>query len=681
MAERQRSRRRLPSRRAKRKPEEVLRSARVVGKRHKGREAEEEQGDSENEESENLSYKWLDSGVETHSGKQTEYQLLEVVMNGRTTIIAVGDTVLLASDDDGSDEAFIAKVERMWQILPSEDLPIEYGMKIRARWYFKKTDVQGLRGDFAGSITKQQLLNNMTTRDLVLSDQYDDNDVLTVLGKCTVINRRPGEDIESNHLSELPSTVWISRFSVTFGDATAVVTPYDGENQPWPEDDDTSEDSNEVIEQAVDQLNHDQSVTTSAAASIDTEEEVKESDREIEIEAGARKQESSNGNIIRSRRRETIASEYQVTNYFDDADEEPFESDDMEETGTFAEDDDEGSDAHSSLDDNIRNGRGKLMIGPEHQVKVKPFQNGQKVLSRKPQLVWKKDASTDVDIDKYLERTAEIMFLYLQQNGLLNDEEYFPLPHERMEEYTKGISSPPTLSNLSTGSSMTKNAASKLTRECKIDSIIEVLHNQDYNVDRAVKKIQSNPQLYITSWTRAERNSFQMGFRRYSGSLRMISTNSFVAKSMKDVVDYYYRFKIPDQFRRYQDKKREHAFRMMQIIENRRKENSVVSSRDNGRSQNVASLCNDKSATDWSKLQVSDSLSAMDDRRALAKELLKDIQFALGTEKMAKICKAIKAYNNRSSIVSLRDCVEGMLQNHPVLLERFVEFLPKRVRS
>lgn len=137
MAERQRSRRRLPSRRAKRKPEEVLRSARVGSKRLKGREAQDEQGDSENEESENLSYKWLDSGVETHSGKQTEYQLLEVVMNGRTTIIAVGDTVLLASDDDGSDEAFIAKVERMWQIVPSDDLPIEYGMKIRARWYFK----------------------------------------------------------------------------------------------------------------------------------------------------------------------------------------------------------------------------------------------------------------------------------------------------------------------------------------------------------------------------------------------------------------------------------------------------------------------------------------------------------------------------------------------------------------
>lgn len=439
----------------------------------------------------------------------------------------------------------------------------------------------------------------MTTRDLVLSDQYDDNDVLTVLGKCTVINRRPGLDNESKKLLELPSTVWISRFSVTFGDATAVVTPYDGENQPWPEDDDTSEDCNEVIEQVVDQLKHDQSVTTSAAASIDTEEEVKETDCEIEIEAVARKEESSNGNIIRSRRRETIASEYQVTNYFDDADVEPFESDDMEETGTFAEEDDEGSDAHSSLDDNIGNGRGKLMIGPEHQVKVKPFQNGQKVVSRKPHLVWKKDAITDTDIDKYLERTAEIISLYLQQNGLLNDEEYFPLPHERMEEYTKDISSPPTLSNLSTGSSMTKNAASKLTRECKIDRIMEVLHNQDYNVESAVKKIQSNPQLYITSWTRAERNSFQMGFRRYSGSLRMISTNSFVAKSMKDVVDYYYRFKIPDQFRRYQDKKREHAFRMMQIIENRRKENSVVSSRDNGRSQNVASLCNDKSATDW----------------------------------------------------------------------------------
>jgi hypothetical protein len=52
-------------------------------------------------------------------------------------------------------------------------------------------DVQQLKGTFAGPLTKQQLLATITNRDLVLSNQYDDNDVLTVLDKCTVVNRRP----------------------------------------------------------------------------------------------------------------------------------------------------------------------------------------------------------------------------------------------------------------------------------------------------------------------------------------------------------------------------------------------------------------------------------------------------------------------------------------------------------
>merc|ERR1740124_784294 len=154
----------------------------------------------------------------------------------------------------------------------------------------------------------------------------------------------------------------------------------------------------------------------------------------------------------------------------------------------------------------------------------------------------------------------------------------------------------------------------KLTRECKIDNLMELLHIQDYNVDQALKEIHCCPQHYVTAWTRTERGFFQTGFRRYSGSLRMISTNSLVSKSMKDVVDYYYRFKIPDQFRRYQDKKREHAVRMMQIIENRRKEDSVVLPRDDGRRQITTSFDDGKSVTDWSKISMSEIVGAVDDR-------------------------------------------------------------------
>jgi hypothetical protein len=63
----------------------------------------------------------------------------------------------------------------------------------------------------------------------------------------------------------------------------------------------------------------------------------------------------------------------------------------------------------------------------------------------------------------------------------------------------------------------------------------------------------------------------------------MIAANSLVSKNFKDAVDYHYRFKIPGQFRRYQDKKREHAVRMMEIIENRRSEDTSVVPKDDGR--------------------------------------------------------------------------------------------------
>jgi hypothetical protein len=96
-------------------------------------------------------------------------------------------------------------------------------------------DVQQLKGTFAGPITKQQLLSIITNRDLVLSNQYDDNDILTVLDKCTVVDRQPGEDIPPP--DAMPPGVFVSRYRISFGDipGASILTAYDGENQPWPD--------------------------------------------------------------------------------------------------------------------------------------------------------------------------------------------------------------------------------------------------------------------------------------------------------------------------------------------------------------------------------------------------------------------------------------------------------------
>jgi len=135
-----------------------------------------------------------------------------------------------------------------------------------------------------------------------------------------------------------------------------------------------------------------------------------------------------------------------------------------------------------------------------------------------------------------------------------------------------------TLSDVSTASSMSQNC-NTLTRECKIDDLLAIFHNKKYDVAAALDAVALSPRDYVTSWSAKEKDLFDTGFRRYAGSLRMISKGIAISKSFKDVVDYHYRFKIPDQFRRYQDKKRESAVQMMNIVEGRKSAESIIQSR------------------------------------------------------------------------------------------------------
>jgi hypothetical protein len=382
----------------------------------------------------------------------------------------------------------------------------------------------------------------MNDRELLLSNQFDDNDVLTVLGKCTVVKRRPDYD----PVPDLPRGVWLSRYNVDFGDtspATTLLTAYDGENQPWPDLEPEDED-----EKVGDDSEH-------VPAGAGGEDEGKDLGMELDDEA-----DDEGGAVRRAR-----SSSYQ---------------------GRYSEDDTDGSMIETSCDSSQvhmsegPNTKGKITIGSDHQASLDGYSLGQAVVSRNPQLVWKKDAGSSVDMDKYLEAAAEVLVEYMSQNSLLTQDPYYPLPEEQMNKFLRDRKlTKMTLSNLSTGSSMTKTG-NKLTRECKLDSLIELLHSKEYNVEEALKAVRESPHEYVTAWTKAERLLFDSGFRRYSGSLRMIRANSLSTKSFKDIVDYHYRFKIPDQFRRYQDKKREHAVRMMEIIENRRTEESIIPPRE-----------------------------------------------------------------------------------------------------
>jgi hypothetical protein len=76
---------------------------------------------------------------------------------------------------------------------------------------------------------------------------------------------------------------------------------------------------------------------------------------------------------------------------------------------------------------------------------------------------------------------------------------------------------------------------------------------------------------------------------------------------------------------------------------------------------------------------MTDVIGAAEDRRATAKELLLSIQRELGTDVMSQITEAIKLFHQRS-VSDLKEKAVELLHEKPELLERFLDFLPKRFR-
>ena len=175
---------------------------------------------------------------------------------------------------------------------------------------------------------------------------------------------------------------------------------------------------------------------------------------------------------------------------------------------------------------------------------------------------------------------------YLQDNRLTPDNPSSPLPWDKMEETAQaaGGMSLPSLSTICTAASISTNGT-KMLCKCDADSILTILNAKGYDTKAALSAIKASPQDFLTVWSLQEKELFNSGFRRYSGSLRMISKGIAPSKDFKDVIDYYYQFKIPDQFQLFQNKKREQAVHMMECIEMRRNLNTVIHT-NNDRSTN-----------------------------------------------------------------------------------------------
>lgn len=218
-----------------------------------------------------------------------------------------------------------------------------------------------------------------------------------------------------------------------------------------------------------------------------------------------------------------------------------------------------------------------IRVGREHQVHVPPFTANQRSVSRNPTCVWRPGVIVQDEIDSYIQQAAEMLTPYLRENRWTHEEPYSPFPIERMEELNQSVnwSRLPTLSSVATASSLASVRRVDALREFDVDALLWNLSASNYDVKTALVSIEASPRDYLTVWSPRERTLFNNGFRRYAGSLRAIYKH-MGNKDLEDVIDYHYRFKIPDQYRRSQDRKREQAIRMLECIETRRNLNAPI---------------------------------------------------------------------------------------------------------
>ncbi len=192
----------------------------------------------------------------------------------------------------------------------------------------------------------------------------------------------------------------------------------------------------------------------------------------------------------------------------------------------------------------------KIMVGEKHQAVIPPFSaDGPKVASKREApatLVWKPNQVSDADLEAFVDQAGAILKAYMRDRDI-----------EMNRKVPRNID-PKHLRSIFT------------CREFNMDLILKLFHDKNYNTHSALKTLRATPQNYLMIWTKEDKELYNAGFKRHFNAIRFIRKDMGQTKKDKEVVDYHYRFKIPDQFRRYQDTKREQARRMLEVVEKHR---------------------------------------------------------------------------------------------------------------
>lgn len=463
-----------------------------------------------------------------------------------------------------------------------------------------------MNGWFQGT-SKKALLNSMGPRDLVLSEHSDDNEVTTILGRCRVARRRPlGKFTKGSPVVDeaIPPGAYVCRHDVRIpkkgetGFGYVVVEPYKGE----PFDDEVSQE----LQNDTKALSHSKGkivVKVPTFRAITDSLQQGKRKREEENSSGSSQREKADPHVVTdnnvsvdpSSRENIIRSSKQTLNSAKRNSENSIESDcettsrnsgtPINSSGTLSVssstgDQNSSSSASSSASDeeeeeeeeggcflkvDVAEGLlpgtpkkqvGVIHVGESHQAFVPPLSSLQDPSAYNDRfmadLCWVPGKISNSKLREYLSDARTFLKGFAENHS---------------GDYTfeaETVCMPPC-STLEPDQPVPRGATwlrKNLARECNADEIYEILHINDYNLPCALGAIRETPEEYMTLWNTSERQKFELGFQQRCGNLRSIA-KLIPGKNIKDVVDYHYRFKIPEQFRKYEEQKMKQARRMM----------------------------------------------------------------------------------------------------------------------
>ncbi|KAL7469575.1 hypothetical protein ACHAXS_009824 [Conticribra weissflogii] len=611
-------------------------------------------------------------------------------VRGRSRLedVAIYDDPATRDPGIGALDPFIARIERMWEEIrnpvdfagidstkkisdktnkkgndvtdpdePIKELTENKGSKImvRCRWFFKKEDIEGLSGKFVmegqktKGDTKQKILAAMTPRDLILTDLLDDNPAFTILAKAEVVKGKPLEERSNAIPNKTPIGAFVCRYEIKILPPKS--SGKDGTVVFSPYEDDTDD---EIREEQFGKVETGNDLTQSSATD-----------------------EAADSNIPAKE----IADLSNNLNANDSASSD-------EEKGS-QDDSSENYGPHTSpmrvLVSEGTNKAGKIQVGPDFQAIVPPESdmNRKRCSQRSPVMVWDPIYCSDRRVDDFLEEARAILKDHMAAMGI----DFF---HD-----VNGVESPDLETEI------------KTPRECNVDHLLAELHANKYSTRAALRKVSENPEKFMTLWTDDQKDKFDANFRTYREALRMISKNMNDSKSCKDIIDYHYRFKLPENFRRYKVKKREQAQRMMKSVEDRvlneklteeakkgNKNDSENSDQDdkeistpaviNSGAGGRAGVVNNRIRT-WFRSggRGEGAVGAAQLRRNQACVVLTQIRDEIGIDAYLSLAKRLKAYNSKSgtSLEDVKNLAEDIMKMHPTLLTQFMLFLPKEIRG